>query len=106
MVPEAIDGPEVRRYCLEEAGLVATGLEKLQAVPLSQKRVSDRVPTLNRLPPTLTTVLALVSPPVMPLWLKVTFHWVTKLPVMVVPASVALMVPLAILVRRYCLLAE
>src|SRR5213595_2652202 len=42
----------------------------------------------------------------MPDWAKVTFHWVTYVPVMVAPASAEPSVPLAVLVRRYCLLAE
>src|SRR6266480_3120346 len=72
----------VRRYCLSEAGLVATGVEKLQAVPSSQKRVSARAPAAKGTPPTVTTVLAPVSEP-MPDWSKLTFHWVLYVPVTV-----------------------
>ena len=60
----------VRRYCLL-AEVVATGVENVQVVPTSQKRMSSRPLAANGVPPTVTTVLAPVSlePPVrIPVW--------------------------------------
>ena len=70
-------------------------------LPLVTHTPTGRSPIGWGVPATVTTVLAPVSaePPVrMPVWAKLTRYWVAYVPVIVVPASAAPSVPLAVLV--------